>query len=51
MLLECKSVRDAIVDLLAAYSTFDIAYPKAIGAIHILCEIKDKQVRNLNRLM
>ena len=57
-------MRDAIIDLLAAYFTFDIAYPKSICAMllffqHIVFEIKDKQVlpaaaaklvSNLNRL-
>jgi len=64
VLLESKTVRDAIIDLLAAYFTFDIAYPKNISAMllffqHIVFEIKDKQVlpaaaaklvSNLNRL-
>lgn len=49
ILLESKTVRDAIIDLVATYYVFDIAYPKSISAImlffqHMVFEIKDKQV-------
>lgn len=33
ILCESKSLRDAIVDLVAAYYVFDMAYPKGAGGI------------------
>ena len=34
MLLESKTVKDAIIiDMMATYFVFDIAYPKAISAV------------------
>ena len=33
MLLEAKTVKDAIIDLTAAYYVFDITYPKGVDGI------------------
>ena len=48
MLLESKTVKDAIIDMMAAYFVLDIVYPKAISAVmlffqHTVFEIRDKQ--------
>jgi len=47
-LLESKSVRDALLDLVAVYFVFDIWYPKSLDAIlifiqHYVMDIKDSQ--------
>lgn len=39
VLTESKNVRDAIIDLMATYYVFDIAYPKAISAIMLFFSI------------
>lgn len=49
ILLESKSVKDAIIDLVATYFVFDIAYPKQLNAIllffqHHVFELKDDQL-------
>ena len=46
--LESKSLRDAFIDLIAAYYVFDIAYPKSVaGAMllfqHYVFNLKDQQ--------
>ena len=33
ILLESKSLRDAFIDLIAAYYVFDIAYPKSVAGV------------------
>ena len=33
ILLESKSLRDAFIDLIAAYYVFDIAYPKSVASV------------------
>ena len=48
ILLESKSLRDAFIDLIAAYYVFDIAYPKSVaGAMllfqHYVFKLKDQQ--------
>lgn len=48
ILLESKSVKDAIIDLIATYYVFDIAYPKPLNAVllffqHHVFQIKDDQ--------
>ena len=48
--LESKSVKDAMIDLIAAYVVFDITYPKSISAFllffdhNIVFDLKDKQI-------
>ena len=37
VLTESKTVRDAIIDLIATYYVFGIAYPKTISAIMLFC--------------
>jgi len=63
VLLESKTVQDALIDLLATYFVFDISYPKCLSAIllfiqHHVFKIKDGQnvpsatsllVRNLQK--
>ena len=49
ILMESKTIRDALLDLLAAYFTFDIAYPKGISGIliflqHFVLGLEDQQV-------
>ena len=65
ILLESKSVKDAIIDLIATYFVFDIAYPKQLNAIilffqHYVFELTDDQpvpgatiklVENLQKLV
>lgn len=48
IVLESKSVQDAIIDLIATYFVFDIAYPKPLNSIlilfqHYVFELKDDQ--------
>ena len=48
ILLESKSVQDALVDLIATYFVFDMAYPKSVSGIllffqHVVFGIQDKQ--------
>lgn len=64
MLYESKTVKDSIIDLIAAYYAFNISYPKSLGAIllffqHFVMGIKDQQtipiatsklIGNLNKL-
>ena len=33
VIAECKTVKDAVIDLIAAYYVFDIAYPKCSNAM------------------
>jgi len=45
---ESKSLRDAIIDLIAAYFVFNICYPKYLDAIllffqHYVFKLKDEQ--------
>ena len=57
------TVKDSIIDLIAAYYAFDISYPKSLSAIlffqHFVMGIKDQQtipiataklIGNLNKL-
>ena len=49
VLLEAKTVKDAIIDLIAAYYVFDITYPKGVDGIllffqHFVFGLRDKQV-------
>ncbi len=49
LLCESKSVLDSIVDLIATYYVFDIAYPKAIAPVIMFIQsyvfgLKDSQV-------
>ena len=49
VLLEAKMVKDAIIDLIAAYYVFDITYPKGVDGIllffqHLVFGLRDKQV-------
>ena len=39
VLLESKTVKDAIIYMMAAYFVFDIAYPKAISAVMLFFSI------------
>ena len=46
--LESKSMSDSLLDLIATYFVFDIAYPKYINAIliflqHFVMDLPDKQ--------
>ena len=48
VLLESKSIWDALVDLIATYYVFDMAYPKPVSGLllffqHVAFDIKDKQ--------
>ena len=48
ILLESKSVQDAIIDLIATYYVFDIAYPKPLNVVllffqHHVFQIMDDQ--------
>ena len=45
---ESKGMKDAVLDLMATYYVFDIAYPTALVPLHIffqhyVCGIKDQQ--------
>lgn len=65
VLVESKSIRAVIIDLLATYYVFDLSYPKTISAFllffqHIIFELKDSQafpataaklVANLNKVL
>ena len=49
VLLEAKTVKDAIIDLTAAYYVFDITYPKGVDGIllffqHFVFGLKRQQV-------
>ena len=46
--MESKSIKDSLLDLMAAYFAFDIAYPKFINAIlvffqHFVIGLRDQQ--------
>ncbi len=48
ILCEAKSIQDAVIDLIAAYYVFDIAYPSGISGIllffqHNVLGMKDSQ--------
>lgn len=48
ILLESKSVCDALVDVIATYYVFDMAYPKAVSGVllffqHFVFNLMDKQ--------
>lgn len=48
IVLESKSVQDAIIDLMATYFVFDVVYPKPLNTIlvflqHYVFELKDDQ--------
>ena len=48
VIAECKTVKDAVIDLIAAYYVFDIAYPKCSNAMllfiqHFVFGLKDSQ--------
>ncbi len=50
---ECSSLRDAFLDLIAAYHVFHIAYPKVLQAVllffqHEVFEVRDDQPRPMN---
>ena len=47
ILLESKSLRDAFIDIIAAYYVFGIAYPKSVAGMiffqHYVFNMKDQQ--------
>ena len=48
VILESKSVKDALIDLMAAYFVFDISYPKYLDSVlifiqHYVFDLKDQQ--------
>lgn len=48
VLLECKTLCDALIDQIASYYVFDIAYPKSVAGVmlffqHHVFSLKDKQ--------
>ena len=50
---ECSSLRDAFVDLIAAYHVFHIPFPKVLSGVllffqHEVFEVRDKQVHPMN---
>jgi len=49
VLLESKTLKDAIIDLISFYFTFDVVYPKYLNAIllffqHYVFQLTDNQV-------
>lgn len=47
-IIECKSLRDAILDMICIYYVFNISYPKTLSGIFLLIQqyvfnIKDSQ--------
>ena len=48
VILESKSMKDALIDLIAAYFVFDISYPKYLDSVlifiqHFVFNLKDQQ--------
>ena len=48
VLLESKSIRDSMIDLIATYYAFDIAYPKGLNSLllffqQFIFNLKDEQ--------
>ena len=46
VLLESKSLKDAIVDLISFYFVFDVVYPKYLNAILLFCQHYVFQLRD-----
>lgn len=48
VILESRSVKDVLIDLIAAYFVFDISYPKHLDSVfifiqHFVFNLKDQQ--------
>ena len=48
LLLESKSIKDSMIDLIATYYTFDLSYPKCVDSVliffqHFIFGLKDQQ--------
>ena len=49
LIIQAKTLKDALLDLICSYYIFNISYPKTISAVfiffqHIVCNLKDAQV-------
>lgn len=48
VILESRSVKDVLIDLIAAYFIFDVSYPKYLDSVlifiqHFVFDLKDQQ--------
>ena len=48
LLLESRSIKDSLIDLIATYYVFDISYPKCLNSVlmffqHFIFRLKDQQ--------